>query len=1016
MPKYWLFRLFFLSSLSVILNCAIFFPRGPEYQLQQQARLLAMAQQQLARCIQENGVPHYEGLLPRHTKIDSLQLNPISQELNIFLSKHFSFQPFRPESIEKIYQLFRVYLGKPFRLYRLHIFTLGYPVERLVPNFFQTDTTWLDYARMPVPEAAPRIPLVECVNKRSWQPTKGLFNRNLVLAPSHGWYYSQHFQRWEWQRPRLFSRVEDLLPLSFTVPYLVPMLENAGARVFLTRERDFQINEVIVDNDFTVDTSATGIYREINAAHWQTDPARGFAQGVSPYDGNFNPFQHGTHRIGVTDTVHTAGVEWIPNIPEAGIYAVYITFVASPENTSQALYQVFHAGGRTDFRVNQQIAGSTWLYLGQFKFKKGINPTNGRIVLLNQAPVPGQKFSADAVRFGGGMGNIVRGGEISGYPRYAEGARYYLQYLGMPDSAVYNLTNNENDYQDDYQSRSEYANYLKGKPFGPNVNRELPGLQIPIDAYLAFHTDAGIVADSSVGTLMIYRITDQDTLPTFPDGVSRLANRDLGDLVQTEIVKTIRARYDPDWSRRALMEADYSEARRPNMPACLLELLSHQNFHDMKFALDPRFRFDVARAIYIGILKFFSSPLQKDYVVAPLPITHFRACFSDSNAVTLRWRPQIDVAEPAAQSEKYIVYTRLEDGGFDNGRIVNDTTVVFNNLQKNVIYSYQVTAVNAGGESFPSEILAVCRVDDRRSPVLIVNGFDRLCSPAFVDEPRFKGFAHFLDAGVSDCFDFGFTGRQFDFNPQSNYRSNDAPGHGSSYAAFETRIIAGNNFDYPFCHGLAIRACQRSFISCSDEALSEQLVSLKNLEMIDLILGEEKATLPPGKGWYDSANPADIQFNVFPAALQNVIKKFLRQGGRLFVSGAHVGSALMEKASRVDSLFARDWLRINWQTGYASQSGWVFSIDSLFLPPFEKIQFNTQPHPSIYPVESPDAINPAFGATTLMRYLENRFSAVVGYRGEKAVVVAGFPFETIIEAVDRQRFMQAVLNYLYNID
>ena len=43
--------------------------------------------------------------------------------------------------------------------------------------------------------------------------------------------------------------MEDIGPLAFTVPYLVPMLENAGANVFLARERDFQTNEVIVDND-----------------------------------------------------------------------------------------------------------------------------------------------------------------------------------------------------------------------------------------------------------------------------------------------------------------------------------------------------------------------------------------------------------------------------------------------------------------------------------------------------------------------------------------------------------------------------------------------------------------------------------------------------------------------------------------------------------------------------------------------------------------------------------------------
>ena len=70
----------------------------------------------------------------------------------------------------------------------------------------------------------------------------------------------------------------------------------------------------------------------------------------------------------------------------------------------------------------------------------------------------------------------------------------------------------------------------------------------------------------------------------------------------------LRALHDPIWNRRQLRHADYSEAVRPNVPAVLLELLSHQNALDMRFMLDPRFRFDVGRAIYKSILRFLSVP------------------------------------------------------------------------------------------------------------------------------------------------------------------------------------------------------------------------------------------------------------------------------------------------------------------------------------------------------------------------------------------------------------------------
>ena len=47
----------------------------------------------------------------------------------------------------------------------------------------------------------------------------------------------------------LFCTTEDLYTQTLVVPYLIPMLENAGANVFTPRERDWQRNEVIVDND-----------------------------------------------------------------------------------------------------------------------------------------------------------------------------------------------------------------------------------------------------------------------------------------------------------------------------------------------------------------------------------------------------------------------------------------------------------------------------------------------------------------------------------------------------------------------------------------------------------------------------------------------------------------------------------------------------------------------------------------------------------------------------------------------
>ena len=83
---------------------------------------------------------------------------------------------------------------------------------------------------------------------RPYFVTAGLQNRHLSLWASHGRYWDAE-RGWKWQRPNLFCTTEDLFTQTIVVPYLIPMLENAGAIVFTPRERDWQQQEIVVDND-----------------------------------------------------------------------------------------------------------------------------------------------------------------------------------------------------------------------------------------------------------------------------------------------------------------------------------------------------------------------------------------------------------------------------------------------------------------------------------------------------------------------------------------------------------------------------------------------------------------------------------------------------------------------------------------------------------------------------------------------------------------------------------------------
>ncbi|MBN1153302.1 N-acetylmuramoyl-L-alanine amidase [candidate division KSB1 bacterium] len=988
------------------------FPSGDVRKLE---KVTADAYRRIESCISDNMSPDFKGRIPFRSAIDTIMIDPENLVMQLHLTKPFSFQPFRSDSIPRIYDLFKSCLGRKYENFTLQIWTLGYPIEELVPNYYRSDPATYDQRRVPAASDISQIPpLIRKLHRSKPVFADGLYGSNIALWHSHGFYYTHQKDRWEWQRPRLFNTVEDLLPMSFTIPYLIPMLENAGANVFIPRERDFQTHEVVIDNDGCPgDTVST--YREHGLDEWSTGDRPGFARGSTPYRAHVNPFAQGTFRHTEARKRATASIEWVPDVPEAGTYAVYISHHASAYNVSDARYSVHHTGGVTEFKINQKIGGNTWIYLGHFEFSRGYNPGTGKVVLTNESEEAGHVVSADAVRFGGGMGDIMRGGRTSGYPRFAEASRYYLQYAGMPDSLVYSLNGDTIDYNDDYQSRGEYVNYLKGKPYGPNKDREVEGLGIPIDLSLSFHTDAGIdTTDKTIGTLMIYSIFDADTQRVFPDSVSRLASRDLADIMQTQIVNDIRFKYDLNWTRRALMDGDYSEVWRPNVPACLLELLSHQNFTDMRYALTPQFRFDVARSIYKAMLRFIASQKQRDYVVQPLPVSHFSALLHEPTGdVTLSWRPVIDPLEPTSVPDGYMVYKRVNDQGFDNGVYTTETQLRIDHLVENEIYSFKITAVNAGGESFPSEILSVCNASNAAGHALIVNGFDRLSGPDFVDEPNFKGFANFLDPGVPDHQSFNFTGEQFNFNPRSRFRTNDSPGHGASYAYNETKLVIGNTYDNVVLHGQAFVNNQISFSSTSDECIMDSLIELSSFKLIDYILGEEKRFKFLR---LENSNSPHIEINrryeTFPIEMQSQISQYCLTGGNLFVSGAYVASDMdSDASSRRESKddFQQSILKFKKETDHAAVTGYVFSCDSTFLPDRFTLRYNVLDHIGLYKVESPDAVAPTGDSRTILRYAENRFSAGIFYEGTYRVIVLGFPFETITLPEHRDALMRAIV-------
>lgn len=956
-------------------------------------------------------------------KIDSVQVR--KKEIYLFANINYSYFPFREESVKEVYLQIKKILPNKYAQYKIKLITDNHSIEELIPlalrhNKHGNQITFTNKVIHPL------------VSKIStpYKPTKGLLNKHIALWQSHGHYFEQKLDRWEWQRARIFQTVEDLYTQSYVLPYLVPMLENAGANVLLPRERDIQINEVIIDND---GNKGRSVYSEKCFANnaWSKGQLLGFAHKREQYVANENPFEDGTYReIKTAHKNKTSTAEWIPEIPQKGRYAVYVSYKTLPNSTDEALYSVYHKGGITQFKVNQTMGGGTWIFLGYFEFDAGLSES-AKVVLSNQSRTLNKIVTADAIKIGGGCGNIARKVndalivsdnkkssdiadivkkqmpkidyqyQTSGYPRYTEAARYWLQWAGFPEN-IYSTTKGENDYVDDYKARGEWVNYISG---GSSVAPNSRGLNVPIDLAFAFHTDAGTTLnDSIIGSLGIFCTNSPDDL--YLNGASKYTSRDLTDLIQSQIVNDVRRCFEPQWTRRGMWNKPYSEARTPNVPTMLLELLSHQNFADMRYGLDPRFRFTVSRAIYKGMLRFVCSQYRKEYIVQPLPIDHFSVSIASGDNVQLSWKAVEDSLESSATPDKYIVYTRIGDSGFDNGIVVDKTTCTLPQ-KKGVKYSYKITAVNKGGESFPSEILSAYIAPDQKGVVLVVNGFDRVSGPADFVSQGIAGFYDVLDHGVPDKIDMSYIGSQSEYRRHIPWMDDDAAGFGASNANYEKTVIAGNTFDYPALHGDAIAKSGYSYVSTSNESVMDSLVNLNDYKIVDLILGKQKQ-VKVGRGVHEA------EFKTYPVSLQNFIREYCKQGGNLLISGAYVATDLWDNgnASKEDIAFAKDVLKYQWRTGQAAIGGKVKSVTSPFPMIKGCLNYYNTPNSDSYVVESPDAIEPISGISyTIFRYSENNLSAGVAYQGVYKTFVMGFPFESIKSKDQREKLMEGVLSF-----
>jgi hypothetical protein len=313
-------------------------------------------------------------------------------------------------------------------------------------------------------------------------------------------------------------------------------------------------------------------------------------------------------------------------------------------------------------------------------------------------------------------------------------------------------------------------------------------------------------------------------------------------------------------------------------------------------------------------------------------------------------------------------------------------------IEPGVVYSFRVTAVNSGGESFPTEEVAVVYNPEARKTILVVNGFHRLSAPYVVETDSTQGFDINIDPGVSYGLTAGISGEQLCFD--KNRIGIEGPsGLGFSSTDLQGKFIMGNTFDYIRTHVEAI-AQSKDYNVCStcSHSVEDGSVDIMKYHAIDLILGLER---------YDRHQL--VFYKTFTQSLQNVLKEYVATGGRLMVSGSYIGSDMQ---APTEQSFLNSVLRV----AYAGSKRGNVMPDIKGMG--TSFYFYSQLNEDHYAATSPEVLQPSQGAFSVLTYFDGS-SAAVAYKGNYyRSFTLGFPFECITSASKRAAVMKGIMKFL----
>lgn len=715
---------------------------------------------------------------------------------------------------------------------------------------------------------------------------------------------------------------------------------SAGATVVPMRPVGNQVNEVVINNS-DPQVTYTGTWTDSSTAN-------------KPYYGSASDSV--AYRFAAASASETATARYTPNIPQPGYYPVYGWVLDSTNRCVDQLYRIQHTGGISEVRVNHRKVGKGWVYLGTYYFNQG---TSGYCEISNQSGSPsGSNAIADAIRFGNGMGDIDRGGGISGVAREEEASRYWIQaMMGVGgDSSVYDRAGS-NDSDDNVGAPLRMAAYMNREGVGTMTDR----------VYLSFHSNAG--SGSARGAIGLYND------PVKYPGTDTPNQLELARMQGAEVNQDMRGVGSPPlehaWSTRTGYTYSHSQYAfgeirwdtvNHEMDATINEVAFHDNQLDADLLGDTKARVWIARAAVQGIIRYFNQFGGGPLVFAPDPPIGIKSEALANGTVKVSWTALPVSAVGGGTPSSYVVYRSTDGYGFGRPvEVTGSTSVVINDPELNQPVFFRVAARNSGGESLPSETAAVRTSGAGANNTLIVSGFDR--------QDRFLS--------------------PLETNPGL-----------SAYRRIKPWI--SNNNSYTVQHAQALSAGNRGFDTAANETLNATLLS--NYRNLVWICGQEST-----------------DNSTFSPTEQTLVTNFLSNGGNLFVSGAEIGWDLDHSGNGVSffrntlgAVYATDdagTYNVSGGSGiFAPVGGFSFgnypTKHETDFPPI-----NGAP----YDVAYPDTFTAANGQASIILNYSNGAGAAVRYvNGNARVITMGFPFECITTPAARTNLMNAVMTDFAN--